>query len=209
MLKKYLLINQSLEKNLNSSQFSQKISPRSFIKNVIDIYWYSSEMNFNRLFRYIKYIFVISLVALSIFSLYISLNSPHIKLIREYTKNCTIMKQPECPKEFDYEKWASLEIDYKQQAHNKWVFWTNIITIVFFIVIFPYSVIRTYKFYRGWDIPLISAIWRIIKLLLISQLPSLTWWLGAFLGSLYNFMYSSLVTVPYELFGTYNIPWVL
>ena len=203
-VKKYLLIDQSMRKILASS----KCSYHAFIQWVIEEYTESHGSKNRILFGFLKYFFLTVLITLSIFSFYKNFNNPGVLALREHTMNCIISEKSHCFGEFDYDKYSESDVQFRSEAYHSWIFYTNILIIILSITYLPYKLLSIYRFYRWGDISLFVWIWRAIKVLsIVFILPSLTWWFWAFLWSLSMYIYSSVATIPYELFGTFDIPW--
>ncbi len=151
-VKKYLLIDQSIKKIVESSQSISKINRSVFISKVIEDYSHSMMPYSMRIIRYLRYVLLCLLILLSSYSLYITLTSPYFVALSEYSKNCTIMKQADCPTEFDSEKWSVTDAKHRLEGHLVWNFYTNILTIILFCTYFSYSCSIIYRLYRGGDI---------------------------------------------------------
>ena len=186
-----------------------KITNTAFIQRVIEEYADSYQSK-KILFRFLKYLFITILVTLSVFSFYKNYNSPWSIAIRENSKNCIVSETVDCYSGFNYEKYAELDSQFRSDAYHVWTFYTNILTIILCISYLPYKLRKIYRFYKWGDLSLMISIWRAIKVLsLVFILPSITWWLWAFTWSITSYTYSSIVSIPYELFGTIDIPWQL
>lgn len=209
MIKDYQIIEQSAENILSS----HKIDPinLSQLKRSIYRYYYDSYTSqLDKIYNYLHKWIVLLLLFLSSFSFYNTLTVPSLGAYKEYRESCLISQNENCNTSFQYKDWESVDAEYRDQWFRKWIPYTNIIIILLAILYLPYRSFQIYKLYKLGYCWLLWGLWRFSKLVaLVLILPAMSWWLWAFFWSIVLYIYSNIAPIPYELFGTFDIPWQL
>ena len=206
--KKWKIFEQVLDNEAKSGKFPWIQDGKSLIRHVVKTY--SDTFLPSKWFLFLKGIIYLYLFSLIYFAFQTALNQPSHEIFFTHQKNCIVQ-----PAMLDCKSWSNpLDMEdatYTETNYKTWTMYASLLSCLLLLSYFPYVISMKMKQIRTGCISMWYGIWQMIRTLLfiVVFIPHITWWIWGWIGSVCMIIYTSVLRIPYELFGTFTIPWIL
>ncbi len=206
--KRYITFKQTLDNFAKKWIFSWIQDGDWLIRDIVSKYSTTHKSKTHIAFLFFKYFVCVYMIWLVLFSLNSIVNSPNSIWIRAHTRTCTVsIKLPEC------KWWENIpekeDLTFRENQHQTWGFYTDILYFILLLSYIPYMIYSIYIKIKLGDINIFYWMRKIIYSQLLVGLTSFTWFIWAYIWSLYNIIYVFYMPVIYETFWSLTIPWII